>query len=270
ENIMVRHDGYVKLLDFGLVLLTLNSVKSATDSGVAETASAPGNILGTPQYMSPEQARGIDVSNATDIFSLGLVLYELATGQHPFGKNSPISVLQAIVSDTPLIPSSLNAEIPAGWDELLLSMLNKDARLRPTAVQVEQELNALGDAVVPEKTHSPQPIKPARHTVGHLNERGRLRAGFAVAESGTGLMLCVSGEPGAGKPTLVEDFLAEVQANAGCRIARGRCSERLAGTEAYLPWLEALDNLMHSRNESAARVFKGLAPAWYQQIVPLS
>jgi predicted ATPase len=164
----------------------------------------------------------------------------------------------------------LNPEISSGWDELLLSMLSKDARLRPNAVQVEQELTALGGEVVADKTHHPQPIKPARHTVGHLNERDRLRAGFHALESGTGHMLCVSGEPGSGKTTLVEDFLAEVQANSGCRIARGRCSERLAGTEAYLPWLEALDNLMHSRNESAARVFKGLAPAWYQQIVPLS
>ena len=63
------------------------------------------------------------------------------------------------------------------------------------------------------------------------------------AQSGRGLLLCVAGEPGIGKTTLVEDFLAELATGHQCTIARGRCSERLAGTEAYLPLLEALEQL---------------------------
>ena len=84
-------------------------------------------------------------------------------------------------------------------------------------------------------------------------------------------MLCVAGEPGIGKTTLVEDFLAELATADRCTIARGRCSERLAGTEAYLPLLEALDSLLQSgSNPAVARVMKQIAPTWYAQVVPLS
>ena len=74
-----------------------------------------------------------------------------------------------------------------------------------------------------------------RNTVGRERERAKLRAGFESAVAGRGKLLCVAGEPGLGKTTLVEDFLAELAPAGQCTIARGRCSERLAGTEAYLP-----------------------------------
>jgi predicted ATPase len=110
------------------------------------------------------------------------------------------------------------------------------------------------------------------HTVGREKERAELWAAFEVVMAGRGMMLCVSGEPGIGKTTLVEDFLTELKAEgAAGAVARGKCSERLAGTEAYLPLLEALDTLLHGQhNQSLARVLKLLAPTWYAQLVPLS
>ena len=91
------------------------------------------------------------------------------------------------------------------------------------------------------------------------------------ALDGRGQLLCVAGEPGIGKTTLVEDFLAELAAEDQGTIARGRCSERLAGTEAYLPLLEALDSLLQGgSNPAMARVMKQIAPTWYAQVVPLS
>jgi predicted ATPase len=86
------------------------------------------------------------------------------------------------------------------------------------------------------------------------------------------LFLCVAGEPGIGKTTLVEDFLAELAAaGQACFVARGRCSERLAGAEAYLPFLEALESLLHGPDGDAeARVMKAVAPTWYAQVVPLA
>jgi hypothetical protein len=84
-------------------------------------------------------------------------------------------------------------------------------------------------------------------------------------------LLCVGGEPGIGKTTLVEDFLAELATGHHCTIARGRCSERLAGTEAYLPLLEALDSVLRSGSHpTLAGPMKQLAPTWYAQVVPLS
>ena len=101
ENIMVRADGYVKVLDFGLArLIPIKSTQLTAD-----TISVSGALVGTARYMSPEQMRGETVSGASDVFSLGLVLYELATGRHPFGADTGIGVLHAILSEPVLRPS---------------------------------------------------------------------------------------------------------------------------------------------------------------------
>jgi TolB-like protein len=107
-----------------------------------------------------------------------------------------------------------------------------------------------------------------RHSVGRQKELAELGRAFESAVAGQGLFLCVTGEPGIGKTTLVEDFLGELAATGRpCALARGRCSERLAGTEAYLPFLEALESLLHSEvGEAVARVMKATAPNWYAQI----
>ena len=228
-------------------------------------------MLGTVRYMSPEQARAEPVGSASDLFSLGVVLYELATGRHPFPADSPIGTLHAILAQPPLRPSLLNPEIPAALEALILQMLAKEPRLRPTAAEVDAALAEL-TGKGPVRRLGPAPALVQRHTVGRQQERAELRAGFESAAAGRGLFLCVTGEPGIGKTTLVEDFLAELAA-AGrtCTVARGRCSERLAGAEAYLPFLEALESLLHGDGgEAAARVMKVVAPTWYVQVAPLA
>ena len=110
----------------------------------------------------------------------------------------------------------------------------------------------------PDLSASP-PISPVkRHSVGRQKELAELGRAFESAAAGQGLFLCVTGEPGIGKTTLVEDFLGELAATGRpCALARGRCSERLAGAEAYLPFLEALESLLHGDGgEAAARVMK--------------
>jgi predicted ATPase len=112
----------------------------------------------------------------------------------------------------------------------------------------------------------------ARRMVGRDEERSELRAGFQSAAEGRGLLVGVSGEPGIGKTALVEDFLAELGADARpCIVARGRCSERLAGTEGYLPFLEALEGLLRGDfRVSAAQAMKRRAPTWFVQVASLS
>src|SRR5262249_25261235 len=140
-NLMVRDDGIVKVLDFGLAHRL--SVSGASGLAPASKSTDLGTRIGTPLYMSPEQARTDPVSSATDIFSLGLVLYELATGQHPFPADAEFSVLRAIVAETPVPAARLNPEIPAPLDGLIQQMLAKDPRLRPTAVEVDAALSEL-------------------------------------------------------------------------------------------------------------------------------
>ena len=147
------------------------------------------------KYMSPEQARSERVGHPSDIFSLGLIFYELATGRHPFTASSPIDLLNAIIADTPTPPSQLNQQLPADLEHLILRMLEKDASQRPTAVEVDQSLRALGRPLAPSR---PVTQPSTRHTVGREKERTELHVGFADVLAGRGSLLCVAGEPGIG------------------------------------------------------------------------
>ena len=137
ENIMLRDDGIVKVLDFGLARL---SVVDETDE--TQLLTRPGTAMGTPRYMSPEQLRGDRITAATDIFSLGVVFYELATGRHPFAGPNGVQVMRAIAAEQPLRPSRLNYELPGSIEVLILKMLEKAAEARPVAEEALAVLDA--------------------------------------------------------------------------------------------------------------------------------
>jgi serine/threonine protein kinase/predicted ATPase len=268
ENLMVRNDGIVKVLDFGLARLLTGGAQGPAPDG---KGTDPGTRVGTVLYMAPEQARAEQVDSAADVFSLGVVLYELATGHHPFLADSEVGVLHAIIAQVQLPPSRLNPEIPAPLEALIQHMLAKDPRLRPSAVEVEAALTPSSAKAFVSSTS--RLAGPGRcPIVGRQQEWAALRTGFEEAAAGRGLLLCVTGEPGLGKTTLVESFLDELAASGRTwSLARGRCSERLAGAEAYLPFLEALDSLLQGESgASAAQMMKLLAPTWYVQLSPLA
>ncbi len=289
DNIMVRDDGYVKVLDFGLARLR-PVTESDKEAATLAQQTMPGQLMGTVAYMSPEQVRGETVNHPSDIFALGIVLYELATKRHPFKAETLVGYLHAITLQTPPPLKQLQPHLPAALEALILRMLEKDTSQRPTASEVAQALQEIekrrdleqarrrdeGTLMLAPSAVPLAPAAPLRHTVGREQERNELRTAFKAAQAGRGSLLCVAGEPGIGKTTLVEDFLAELTAENQGTIARGRCSERLAGTEAYLPLLEALESLLRystaSRSESGsfATTMKQLAPTWYAQVVPLS
>ena len=149
ENLMVRPDGYIKVLDFGLA----RQLMAAEQAGSTNPSCVPG---GTLNYMSPEQTRGERPTRASDIFSLGLMLYELATGTHPFPTDSPIDTAHAIAHNTPKPVSALNSKIPAALDWLIGSMLAKDPSKRPSAEEVGSRLTGM---IETDRNDTPQRVK---------------------------------------------------------------------------------------------------------------
>ena len=129
ENIMVREDGYVKLLDFGVARLL--SAPAAGEARRTMSGTSPGLILGTPRYMSPEQARGETAMGASDMFSLGVVLYELATGTHPFEAESALGMLHTVASRATPKPARGMPRPPAFLERLLRRMLERRANGAP-------------------------------------------------------------------------------------------------------------------------------------------
>ncbi len=128
----------VRLLDFGLA-------RQETD---ADRVTKSGTILGTPAYMAPEQARGDAVDARADLFSLGCVLYRMATGQNAFRGSDTYSLLTSLAMDRPKAPSELNADIPRPLSDLIMSLLEKDAKRRPAnARAVRDRLAAVANAV---------------------------------------------------------------------------------------------------------------------------
>jgi Tol biopolymer transport system component len=125
ENLMLRGDGLVKVLDFGLAREV-----AAPPAEQTQTTDF-GAVAGTPRYMSPEQLRGEPVTGASDVFSLGVVMYELATGRRPFEAQYAWEAAYAIVAVQPTPPASVNPSIPRALEALILAMLAKDPAARP-------------------------------------------------------------------------------------------------------------------------------------------
>jgi serine/threonine protein kinase len=130
-NILVTDDGRVKLMDFGMARL------ASHDSG-----STP--LLGTPAYWCPEQIMGKPQDARSDLFSLGVVLYEMVTGQRPFDADSLQGTCSRVLSSTPLLPSQANPSVPTGFDAVIARCLAKDPAARyATADSLAEELYPL-------------------------------------------------------------------------------------------------------------------------------
>jgi serine/threonine protein kinase len=125
ENIMVRPDGFVKVLDFGLA-----SIQERSTDASSNLLTRPGHVAGTIQYLSPEQAIGKPAGERSDLFSLGVVAYELATGVRPFDGPTDGAVFDAILNRTPPPPSSIRPSLGGELDAMILQSLEKDPELR--------------------------------------------------------------------------------------------------------------------------------------------
>ena len=146
ENVMVRRDGLVKVLDFGLAKLTepAPDVIHSQASTIARNSTEAGVVLGTPRYMSPEQVRGEKVDARTDIFSLGVILYEMLTGRAPFSGATSNEVIAAIMRDAHQPLAECSPDAPPGLERIVSRALHKDRDGRyQTVRELQQELKEL-------------------------------------------------------------------------------------------------------------------------------
>jgi eukaryotic-like serine/threonine-protein kinase len=143
ENIMLRADGYVKILDFGLAKLTERQTSDSDPETPTLLQSNPGLLMGTVQYMSPEQARRRNVDLRTDVWSLGIVLYELLTGRVPFSGETPSHVMVSLMDDE-LLPLTTYAQVPIELDRVVAKALRKNKKERyQTARELAHDLKEL-------------------------------------------------------------------------------------------------------------------------------
>lgn len=149
-NTFITSGGQIKILDFGLAKLgperhrEVTKLSEGDETATGVTVTRPGGVMGTLAYLSPEQARGEDVDTRTDIFSFGVVLFQMATGRPAFGGESSAELIGEILCKEPPKPSTLNPAVPTGLDRIILKALEKDRAVRyQTAKELMTDLEVL-------------------------------------------------------------------------------------------------------------------------------
>ena len=196
DNVMVTTDGRVKVLDFGLAKLLDRPSGPEPDQGTPGAGPGPtptvsatelGVIVGTPHYMSPEQAQGLPVDHRTDIFSLGVVMYEMAAGLRPFEGTTSVAVLSSILRDAPRPLEQARPELPAPLGRLIERCLEKDPDRRfQGALDLHNELQEVAAGI--SATEAARPVPPVSEPAAPVVTR-RSRTRFAAA--GAGLLLAL-------------------------------------------------------------------------------
>jgi Tol biopolymer transport system component len=166
DNIMIDAEGRLRVLDFGLA--KLHDLAERADSTLAPTVTSEGRVLGTAAYMAPEQAEGKPVDARSDIFSLGIILYEMACGARPFQGDTNMSTIGSILKDEPTSVTELNQSLPNQFGRIVRRCLVKDPNRRyQSAIELRNELEEFRRELSTGELEYPAALRPgARRTRG--------------------------------------------------------------------------------------------------------
>ena len=242
ENIMITEEGVVKVMDFGLAKIQ-----------GASMLTREGEIMGTAAYMSPQQATGEATDHRTDIFSLGVVMYELLTGQRPFTGDQEIAIIFSLLNEEPMGIRELNDQVPEALEQIVFKALRKEPQDRYQQVgQMVSDLEKVHQAMTVEGEVSLAELElVAAEEVAVAEERefqaqlvGREKELEAVKELlyrvtlGEGQTVLISGEAGIGKTRLVGELTKHAKTKK-IRTLVGGCVHKMRGYP-YQPFVEAI------------------------------
>ena len=261
-NVIITEDRHIKVMDFGLATrLPLDGIDKPVSTGI--TPDDIGTLRGTPAYMAPEQIRGEAADRRSDIFSFGVLMYELLSGVNPFRRGTLDATLAAILREpvTPLhdrVPS-----VPPSIGDIVTRLLGKDpagrhqsfSELRTDLRRVAADLSvSSGRTAVPVVD---RPDEAGRTLIGRDAERARLLEIIAEAQRGRGNLVVLSGEAGVGKTHLAHD-VQNAARRMGFQTFVGRCCEQqgVPPLSAYIEILEDAARLM-----SGSEFRRAMAPS---------
>ncbi len=271
QNVMFGLDGRLKVLDFGLARFSDLFAGKEPDEATATLETQEGRIVGTVPYMSPEQAEGRPVDVRSDVFSLGAMLYEMATGRRPFGGKTSLALLAAILRDDPPSVAALAPGLPTGLHEIIHRSLSKDPAERyPDAFALHQALVEIVPSA--RSAGSPTPTGESKRSrrdrtplVGRETEHSKLTTHLQDATRDTGALVLLAGEPGVGKTRLAEELLRDAR-KQGMLALTGHCYEE--GTTSFSPFIEILEQMLREASATAIRDALGEDAPEIARLVP--
>lgn len=248
DNIIVSRAGVAKLMDFGIAKQLSNTSEQ----------SSGGMVVGTFKYLSPEQALGGEIDGRADLYCLGIILYELLTGRHPFYSENSVGYAYHHAKKPPPEIDKFNPGVHPGLKAICDKLIKKDARERYATAEdlIAAIREAVNEVVAPVETSTRQRVAPAPvrnlpfelakdqvfapAMVGRDGERRRVVAAAERLLTGRGSVIVVNGPPSIGKSRLIKEAAAELK-QKHVNFVWGRC---IPQGGPYHPWVEALDLLV--------------------------